>query len=1314
MKRLTDMKIGTRMMLSIIVLNVILVLILMRYLSVSIRNLETEKVFENAESTAHRYANQIDKQVEGAFDIARTLSHTFEAVQALEKKAIRNDFNSILKNVLNSNPNVYGVWSVWEPNKLDGNDALYVNTIGHDQTGRFVPYWYKLGNTLYLEPTKDYELQGDSYSEALTSNKEIVTDPYLYKAGNSEVMMISLIVPIRINNEAVGVVGVDLLLQDFQALSDTVKIFETGYLTLLSNNGHFVSHPNKSLINKSYPEEIPEEERKFKISEKIRKGIDFNYDAQNLLTSELSRVFLVPVQFGSSDKYWSLALIVPHNKILTSVREIQITMISISISMIVLITLFAWLVSRNLSSIINKLTTEIGKITNRAIAGELNYRGSTEHIYKQFHPVIEGINTTLDAIVKPLNVAADYVDRISKGDIPSKITDTYNGDFNIIKTNINQLIDNLNLFTSNIEEIYYQHTKGEIEVTFDKTLFNGIYLEMVDNVKNLVSYHIASILEMLELIRQYSEGDLSKELRVFPGKQVIATQRVNQLRSNVINLITDVEMLAKASAEGRFETRADVSKHSGDFARIVEGFNQTLNTVVKPLNLAANYVEQISKGIIPAKITENYQGDFNTLKNNLNICIESLTKLTSETDKMYREQMTGEFDYYLDPSIFTGFYKELADGYNAAVKLHVDNILEILGIAGAYADGDFSLILRALPGKQVLGNQLMDKLRSNLINLDAETKKLIEAGLQGKFYFRGDSTKFKGGFFDIVNGINNTLDSFAEKVYWYEQLLDSIPFPISVTDNDMNWTFINKAAEQVTGKRRRDVLGNQCNNWGANICKTDKCGIALLKKGTLTSLFRQPGLDKNFQVDVAYLTDKNGKQIGHIEVVQDVTKQFRTNEYNIIEVERLASNLQKLSTGNINFDFEINKADDYTQVEYQNFFTINQNLQQAQEAIKELIFDANSLVEAGVNGKLTQRADLSKHKGDFRKIVEGMNKTLDAVVMPLNVAANYIENISKGEVPELLTEEYKGDFNKIKSNINLLIESLNRIVGEIQSGSSSIADATEQMSEIIEDISQGASEQAAASEEVSASIEQMTAIITQNNENAQETEKIAKKAAESIEKANQSVILTVKAMREIALKISVIGDIAEKTDLLAINAAVEAARAGEQGRGFAVVAAEVRRLAERSQLAAKEIDEISRKSVSIAENSGTMLASVVPDIQNTAKLVMEIAMSSLEQNSGAEQINKSIQQLNQVTQQNAAATEEMATSSEELAAQAKQLKDVIGYFKLTHDFLKRSAAHSNRYTQKNKEVNFSRIFKHNKGINLNLNDNPSDDDFQSM
>jgi methyl-accepting chemotaxis protein len=195
-------------------------------------------------------------------------------------------------------------------------------------------------------------------------------------------------------------------------------------------------------------------------------------------------------------------------------------------------------------------------------------------------------------------------------------------------------------------------------------------------------------------------------------------------------------------------------------------------------------------------------------------------------------------------------------------------------------------------------------------------------------------------------------------------------------------------------------------------------------------------------------------------------------------------------------------------------------------------------------------------------------------------------------------------------------------------------------------------------------MEQMAANIQQNTDNAQQTEKIALQASEDIREGNQAVNQTVESMKTIAEKITIIGEIARQTNLLALNAAVEAARAGEHGKGFAVVAAEVRKLAERSQIAANEIDGLSKTSVAIAEKSGKLLEQIVPNIQKTSRLVQEITASSIEQNTGADQVNSAVQQLSQVIQQNAAASEEMASSSEELSSQAEQLQEAISFFKI--------------------------------------------------
>ncbi|GFE62758.1 methyl-accepting chemotaxis protein [Geobacter sp. AOG2] len=699
----------------------------------------------------------------------------------------------------------------------------------------------------------------------------------------------------------------------------------------------------------------------------------------------------------------------------------------------------------------------------------------------------------------------------------------------------------------------------------------------------------------------------------------ILQQAMQKMVEAINRLVADAGMLSDAATAGKLATRADASKHQGDFQKVVAGFNETLDAVIGPLNVAAEYVDRISKGDIPPRITDNYNGDFNEIKLNLNNCIDNVNALVTDANMLSR------------------------------------------------------------------------------------------AAVEGQLAIRADAGKHQGDFQKIMTGVNATIDRLVG-------LLDSMPAPAMIIDTDFTVRYMNELGARVGGKTAAQVIGTKCyDHFKTSDCKTQNCACHRAISGgqtasSETDAHPSAGLD----LDIAYtglpLRNEAGQIIGAFEVVTDQTEikkamrlSAKVAEYQDKETQKLVGCLEKLAKGDTEFSVVTEPADNDTQGAKQTFDTIAEAVNTCVAVVNALVTDANMLSRAAVEGKLATRADASKHQGNFQKIVAGVNDCLDAVIGPLNVAAEYVDRISKGDIPPAITDNYNGDFNEIKINLNILIEATNRItaaakevatgnlmvelkerspsdelmralsdmvaklvevVNNVKAAADNVTAGSREMSASSEEMSQGATEQAAAAEEASSSMEQMTANIRQSADNASQTEKIAIKSSEDAKEGGKAVAETVSAMKEIAGKISIIEEIARQTNLLALNAAIEAARAGEHGKGFAVVAAEVRKLAERSQKAAGEIGSLSTSSVEVAEKAGGMLARILPDIQKTSELVQEIGAASREQDAGAEQINKAIQQLDQVIQKNAGAAEEMSATAEELSSQAEQLQSCIDFFKV--------------------------------------------------
>ena len=905
---------------------------------------------------------------------------------------------------------------------------------------------------------------------------------------------------------------------------------------------------------------------------------------------------------------------------------------------------------------IQSLVVDANMLSKAAVEGKLETRADATKHQGDFRKIVEGVNQTLDSVIGPLNVAAGYVDRISKGDIPQKITDKYNGDFNTIKNNLNQAVDAVNLLVADANMLSKAAIEGKLATRADASRHQGDFRKVVEGVNQTLNAVIGPLNVAAGYVDRISKGDVPPKITdTYNGDFNTIKNNLNQAVDAVNLLVTDANMLSNAAVEGKLATRADATRHQGDFRKVVEGVNQTLNAVIGPLNVAAGYVDRISKGDIPPKITDTYNGDFNTIKNNLNQAVDAVDRLVADANLLSKAAVEGKLATRADATRHQGDFRKVVEGVNQtldavigplnvaatyvnrislgetppkitdtyngdfnAIKNNlntcIDAIVQQATAAQGIAGGDFSVAINVRSESDVVAKSLVG-ITKVLTSLQAELQRLTVASRDGLLSERGKPEQFKGAYAEVVGGVN--------------QMLDAILLPIGEG---------NRVLGLIRGGNLRERV--------EIICKGDH--------------------EKMKQAI-------NGVHAWLSELITYVTKLANGD---------MAASMSKASN------------DDQ----------IHEYLVLLKQNIQRLVVDADLLSKAAVEGKLATRADATQHQGDFRKVVLGVNQTLDAVIGPLNVAAGYVDRISKGDIPPRITDNYNGDFNALKNNLNVLVEAMEKVtqvskeiaggnlmvtvtprsdrdelmktlaemvknlgdvVGDVRAATNNVANGSQEMTSSSETVSQGATEQSSSIEEVSSSVEQMSANIKQNADNATQTEKIANKAASDAIEGGNAVSQTVAAMKQIANKISIIGEISRQTNLLALNAAIEAARAGEHGKGFAVVASEVRKLAERSQKAAAEITELSGTSVAVAEKAGGLLARILPDVQKTAELVQEITAASREQDTGTTQISKAIQQLNQVIQQNASASEQMAATSEELASQAGRLQSTIGFFKLS-------------------------------------------------
>ncbi|MEI7649686.1 MAG: MCP four helix bundle domain-containing protein, partial [Methanomicrobiales archaeon] len=527
-----------------------------------------------------------------------------------------------------------------------------------------------------------------------------------------------------------------------------------------------------------------------------------------------------------------------------------------------------------------ELTAETSKLSSAAVEGKLDTRADVTKLKGDYRKIVEGVNTTLDAVIGPLNVAAEYVDRISKGDIPAKITDNYNGDFNEIKNNLNVCIGSISALVADAAMLRTAAIDGKLDTRADASKHQGDYKKIVQGVDDCLDAVIGPLNVAAEYVDRISKGDIPPKITDnYNGDFNEIKSNLNNCIGSINMLVADAHMLEKAAVDGNLATRADTTKHHGDYKKIVVGVNSCLDSVIGPLNVAADYVDKISKGAIPAKITDPYNGDFNIIKGNLNTCIDSINALVADAGMLRTAAIEGKLDTRADASKHKGDYRKIVEGVNGTL----DAVIGPLNVTAEYVDriskGD-------IPPKITDNyNGDFNEIKNNLNNcidvmngLLAETNGLIKATKEGKLDTRGNSQKFPGGWGSLVGGVNELVDAFVH--------------PINVT------------AEYVDRISKGDI---------------------------------PPKITDTYNGD---------------------------------------------------------------------FNEIKNNLNNCIDVMNGLLAETNGLIKATKEGKLDTRGNSQKFPGGWGSLVGGVNELVDAFVHPINVTAEYVDRISKGDIPPKITDTY--------------------------------------------------------------------------------------------------------------------------------------------------------------------------------------------------------------------------------------------------------------------------------------------------------------------
>ncbi|MBI5537702.1 MAG: PAS domain-containing protein [Deltaproteobacteria bacterium] len=678
----------------------------------------------------------------------------------------------------------------------------------------------------------------------------------------------------------------------------------------------------------------------------------------------------------------------------------------------------------------------------------------------------------------------------------------------------------------------------------------------------------------------------------------------------------------------------------GIYRVMAKGVNDLVKGHISVKKKAMACVAEFAAGNFDAEL-ERFPGKKAFINDNLEHLRKNVKEFMRQMAEMSMQHDAGDIDVVIQEEQFEGAFRTMSKGVNDMVKGHISVKKKAMACVAEFSKGNFHAELEKFPGKKSFINENLERLRGNVLEFIGQMAEMSRQHDAGDIDVVIHEEQFEGAFRTMSKGVN-----------------DMVKGHISVKKKAMacvaQFAAGNFEAELERFPGKKAFINDNLELLRSNL-KALVADASFLSRAAVEGRLAT-------RADASRHKGDFGKIVGGVNDTLDAV---------IGPLNVAAGYVDQISKG----DIPPKITDAYSG----DFNLIKNNLNTCIDAVKELVADAEMLSKAAVEGRLSTRADATKHQGDYRKIVQGVNDTLDAVLEPVIEASGVLEKLAERDLRARVTSDFQGDHAKIKGAVNSTAAALHDALAQVAQAVDQISAASGQIASGSQSVAQGASEQASALEQTSSSMEEMAGMTQQNADNTMQAKTLAEGTRLAADKGARAMVQMLEAMGKIrssaegtAVIIRDINDIAFQTNLLALNAAVEAARAGDAGRGFAVVAEEVRNLAQRAKEAARKTDELIGQSVKLAEGGQAIsqevngnLAEINESVTKVTNIVGEIAAASREQSKGIGQVNKALTEMDKVTQQNAANAEESSSAAEELASQSQELAAMVGQFQLS-------------------------------------------------